>query len=123
MADPPEDSILKDIKHQLGLAPDYDAFDPDVIQFINSVLATLYQFGIGPEAGFTITSDESKWQEFFGDDPRLNMVKSYVYLRVRLLFDPPTTSFLLEAFDKQIKEAEWRIIEQKENAPWPVPQS
>jgi len=105
-----EDSILKTTKKILGLADDYDVFDLDVITHINSAFGTLNQLGIGPEAGFMIEDDAATWSDFIPDDDlRLNPVKTYVYLRVRRLFDPPTTSFHLEAQDQQIKELEWRL--------------
>lgn len=101
-------SILQSTKKNLGLAENYTVFDEDVIMHINSVFSTLNQLGIGPLEGFAITDDTSVWEDFL-TDVRLNSVKSYVYLRVKLLFDPPTTSFVLEALKEQIKELEWRM--------------
>ncbi len=102
------DSILLSTKKTLGLVESYDVFDPDIILHINSIFAILTQLGIGPEEGFSITNDEDVWSDFI-TDARLNTIKSYVYLRVRLLFDPPTTSYLMTAIQEQIKELEWRI--------------
>lgn len=108
------DSILNSTKKALGLDPDYDVFDLDVIMHINTVFGTLNQLGVGPDAGFMIDADSDTWVSFLGTDPRLNQVKTYVYLRVRLLFDPPGTAFLMEASKAQIQELEWRLNVQAE---------
>lgn len=102
-------SILDSTKKVLGIDADYTAFDMDIIMHVNSALATLNQLGVGPEEGFSIEDNSAEWGDFLGDDPRLNQVKSYVYLKVRVVFDPPTSSFVLSAFQEQIKEHEWRI--------------
>lgn len=115
-------SILNSIKKILGIAEDYEHFDIDVITHINTVFSTLNQLGIGPDSGFMIEDATSTWEDFLGDDPRLNNVKTYVYLRVRLLFDPPTTSFAIEAMNKQIEEMEWRINTQRESTSWVPPE-
>ena len=115
------DSILVNTKKALGLSSDYDVFDPDVILHINSVMSTLNQLGIGPSQGFMIEDDSANWSTLLGGDPRLNNVKTYVYLRVRLLFDPPNTSYLIEAMDKQVKELEWRMNVQREGVEWMDP--
>lgn len=115
------DSILKSIKKNLNLAPDYEAFDPDVMMHINSVFSTLNQLGVGPELGFMIEDEDRTWEEFLGNDPRLNHVKTYVYLRVRLLFDPPTTGFHTTAMKEQIQELEWRLNVQREDTQWVDP--
>lgn len=115
------DEILKSVKKALGLADDYDVFDPDVIMHINSAFSTLNQLGIGPQQGFMIEDDAATWESFLGTDLRLNNVKTYIYLRVRLLFDPPTTSFHLEAVNQQIKELEWRLNAQREDEEWTEP--
>lgn len=104
-----ENSILKSVKKPLGLTDEYDVFDQDVIMHTNSIFAFLNQLGIGPINGFAIEDDTALWTDFLADVAPLNMVKTYVFLRVRMLFDPPTTSFLLEAMKKQIDEFEWRI--------------
>lgn len=103
------DSILDMTKKALGIDSDYTAFDIDVVMHINSVFLTLNQLGVGPLEGFAIQDSETTWEEYTVDDLNLNAVKSYMYLRVRLLFDPPTTSFTIEAMDKQVKELEWRL--------------
>lgn len=104
-----DDSILNTTKKILGIAPDYDAFDTDIIIHINSVFSTLNQLGLGPDEGFMIEDETDGWGDFLLDDMRLNAVKTYTYLRVRVLFDPPTTGFTLTALQEQIKELEWRL--------------
>lgn len=111
-----DDSILNSTKKILGIDKDYTAFDVDVITHINTVFAVLNQLGIGPEEGFVIEDAVPTWDAFLGDDPLLNSVKTYVYLRVRILFDPPTTSFLLESLKEQYKELEWRLNVKREYA-------
>ena len=115
------DSILENTKKILGLAADYDAFDLDVMIHINSALSTLQQLGIGPPEGFEITGADETWADFLDSDPRYNAVKSYVYLRVRLLFDPPTTGYHVEAVKEQIKELEWRLNSLREEEKWVAP--
>ena len=104
-----DQSILNSTKKILGMAPEYSAFDLDVITHINSVFSTLEQIGVGPDGGFAIEDENAMWGDFLGSDARLNQVKSYVYLRVRLLFDPPATSFTQAAMKEQIQEMEWRL--------------
>lgn len=113
-----EESILKGTKKMLGLAPDYTAFDHDVITHINSVFSTLSQLGIGPSEGFMIEDDSKVWTQFIAPNHNLNAVRTYLYLKVRMFFDPPTTSFLIEAMNKQILEAEWRLNVVREGIVW-----
>lgn len=103
------ESILTSIKKLLGITEEYEHFDADLIIDINSVLSTLTQIGVGPSEGFSITTKEETWEQFLPNDPRLNFVKSYVHLKVRLLFDPPLSSAVMEAINRQISELEWRI--------------
>lgn len=110
-----DDSILNSTKKILGIEAAYTAFDLDILMHINSVFSTLNQLGIGPEAGFMIEDSSATWATFLGSDMTLNSVKTYVYLRVRLLFDPPTTSYLIEALQKQVSELEWRLNVQRES--------
>lgn len=119
----PDSSILQSTKKVLNIPEDYDVFDPDVIMHINSVFSTLHQLGVGPDEGFMIEDEIPTWNTFLGGDPRLNNIKTYVYLRVRLLFDPPTTSYMVDAVKEQIKELEWRINAHREDTQWtePVP--
>lgn len=85
---------------------------------INTAFSTLNQIGIGPDAGFMIEDASATWDQFLGDDPRLNSVKTYVYLKVRLIFDPPATSFVINAIEKQIEEIEWRLHVKREGESW-----
>lgn len=101
-------SILTSTKKILGLDQEYTPFDLDIITHINTAFSTLTQLGIGPTDGFSIEDADPEWTAFVDDD-RLNSVKTYVYLRVRLLFDPPQASYLIEAINKQIAEIEWRL--------------
>lgn len=114
-------SILTSIKKILGIGETDTSFDTDVIIHINSVFSTLNQLGLGPEEGFMIEDATATWDAFFGSDPRLSAVKTYVYLRVRLLFDPPSTSYLIEAMQSQSKELEWRLNVQREGESWTDP--
>jgi len=104
-----EESILKSTKKVLGLAEDYTAFDLDVITHINAAFSILDQLGVGPVGGFFIEDDQSVWTDFLAPPNQLNLVKTYIYLKVRLLFDPPATSYLISAATDQIKEYEWRL--------------
>lgn len=115
------DSILDSTKKNLGIDAAYTPFDPDITVHINAALATLTQLGIGPDEGFAITGSEEKWSDLLADDKRKNLTQSYVYLRVRVLFDPPTTSYLLEAYQKQIQEMEWRLNVVREGDEWILP--
>lgn len=118
------DSILDSTKKALGLDKGYDVFDTDILMHINSVFSTLNQLGIGPVEGFRIDGSEPTWTSFFGDDPNLDSVKTYMYLKVRLLFDPPSTSFAIESFKKQAEELEWRLNVYQEGVKYPyVPQT
>lgn len=115
-------SILDSVKKVLNLDPSYTAFDPDIIMFINSAFVTLHQLGLGPTEGFWIESPAETWDEFITSPPNyVNMVKTYVFLRARMLFDPPTTSFLIAAMNEQIQEYEWRLNVARENElPFPL---
>ena len=100
--------ILQDVKHQLGLLPNDTAFDTTIIIHINTIMMNLSQLGAIPEIGFELVTGEETWDELFADQ-RLNAIKSYMYLRVKLLFDPPPTGFVLSSLDRQILELEWRL--------------
>lgn len=124
-----DSSILTDVKKVLGLDASYTAFDLDIIMHINTAFATLNQLGIGPADGFMIEDDSAMWDDFLdpdADNPsaiklKLNNVKTYVSLRVRMIFDPPTTAFVLAAYQKQIEELEWRINVVREEVAWVDP--
>lgn len=113
------DSILTSIKKMLGIDEADTTFDVDIILYINSVLMVLNQIGIGPDAGFFITDKNQKWVDFIGDRKDLEPIKTYIYMKVRLMFDPPTSSFVLEAMKEQAQEMEWRLNVQIEK-PAPV---
>ena len=115
------DSILDSTKKVLNLDADYTSFDQDIIMHINAAFSTLNQLGVGPQSGFMIEDNEAVWFDFLAGDLRLNNVKTYVYLRVRMLFDPPTIGYLVDAMQKQIDELEWRINVQRESIAWTDP--
>lgn len=119
------DSILNDTKKILGFEEDDTGFDLDIMTHINSALVTLEQIGIGPDGGFLIEDATATWDDFIEGDVRLNSVKTYLYLKVRLLFDPPATSFHLAAMKEQIEQIEWRLSVTREGDKWtePVPRT
>lgn len=104
-----DDSILISIKKLLGIGENDEQFDPDILMHINSVFMILTQIGVGPESGFSIQDDSSKWADFVSDINKIESIKSYIYLKVRLLFDPPTSSSTIEAINSLISELEWRL--------------
>lgn len=114
------ESILLTVKKSLGLAASYTAFDPDVIMHINSVMLDLNQLGLGPTGGFVITGEDELWTDFIGARKDLVAVQSLTYLKVRLLFDPPQTSFVVDSINKQIEKFEWRLMVQAE--PMTIPE-
>ena len=109
-----QESILNSIKKLLGITADYEHFDADIIMHINSVFMILMQLGIGPSEGFSISDDSSTWNDFLSDATWFESVKSYMYLRVRLLFDPPQNGTLMNSIEKQIDEFEWRCRTEQE---------
>lgn len=115
------EKILESIKKVLNIPSDYAAFDQDVLMHTNSVFSTLHQLGVGPDEGYMVEDVEATWDTFLGDDPRLNNIKTYIYLRVRMLFDPPATGFHTTAMREQIQELEWRINAHREDTEWTDP--
>ncbi len=110
-----KDSILHDCKKMLGIEDDYKAFDSELFLHINSIFVILNQLGVGPPSGFLVEDEDAKWEHFLGDSRRdLNLVKSYVFIRLRLMFDPPANSFLVNSLTEQAKEFEWRLNVQVE---------
>ena len=104
------DSILTSIKMLLGISEDYEHFDADIIMHINSVLMILTQLGVGPAEGFSIQDKTQTWGDFLGEDAALlEGVRSYVYMKVRLMFDPPTSSAAIESMTRLANEFEWRL--------------
>lgn len=116
-----EPSILKSVKKVLGIESTLTVYDQDILMHINTTFATLHQLGIGPEEGFEIGDDTAEWDDLLEGDPRRNNVKSYVYLKTKTLFDPPTTSFLIDATQKNIAELEHRINTYREETEWTDP--
>lgn len=113
------DSILNSTKKILGLEAAYTPFDLDVITHINASFSILNQLGVGPLEGFAIEGPDETWDDYPIPMNQLNLVRTYVYLKTRLLFDPPSTSFLIEATNNQIKEYEWRLSVFREEASYP----
>ena len=103
------DSILKTIKKLLGISDEETHFDTDIIMHINSVFSILHQLGVGPDKSFSIQDDTATWNDFIEDDNNFNDVRTYIYLKVRLLFDPPASSSVMNAMERQISELEWRL--------------
>ena len=126
-----EESIMVTIKKMLGLAADYKPFDTDIIVFINSAMLTLQQLGVGPKTGFLVTGYEQTWKDLndwlwnpfnFETDtipviyhgPFIEAIKQYIYICVKMTFDPPSNSFVMEAYKQQKAEYEWRLREHAE---------
>ena len=103
------ESILTSIKKLLGITEEDTTFDPDIIIHINTVLMILTQLGVGPPEGFIIEDDSATWEDFISDATKLQSVKSYVYLKVKLIFDPPLSSSVMESIKSTISELEWRL--------------
>lgn len=116
-----DSSILTSTKKVLGIEENYTAFDVDILMHINSVFSTLHQLGIGPIEGFAVDDATAMWSHFLGTDPRFNSVKTYTFLKVRILFDPPGTSYLIESLRKQAEELEWRLNVTREGDDWAQP--
>lgn len=108
------DSILDTIKQLLGLEAEDTAFDTDVIVHINSALMTLNQLGVGPSSAFSIQDKSDAWEDFLDESTDLEAVKTYIYLKVRTVFDPPSSSAVLEAMNRSVSELEWRLNVQAE---------
>ena len=103
------DSILTSIKKLLGITEEYENFDQDIIMHINSAFMILNQLGVGPKSGFSISDKSSTWDEFIPESSNLEAVKTYIHLKVKLMFDPPLSSTVIEAIKSQINELEWRL--------------
>ena len=104
-----DESILTSIKKLLGITEDYDYFDQDIIMHINAAFMVLAQLGIGPSEGFLITDDTDTWSDFIDDSTNLGSIQSYVYMKVKLMFDPPQNSFTVDSMTKLVNELEWRL--------------
>lgn len=117
------DSIFTSVKKVLGVDESYTVFDLDILMHTNSAFSTLNQLGIGPDDGFMINDESATWDAFLGTDLKINSVKTYVYLKVRLLFDPPQLSYVIDAMNQQVKELEWRLNVVREGTAWTDPDS
>jgi len=104
------ESILTSIKKMLGIAEEYTHFDADLMMHINSVLSILTQIGVGPNEGFSIEDKNDVWADFIPENSNLELVKSYTYMKVKILFDPPLISAVIESMNQMISELEWRIL-------------
>lgn len=104
------ESILTSIKKLLGIAEEYEHFDADLIMHINSVFSILTQLGVGSSEGFSIEDEVAVWTDFIPEKSKIEFVKSYMHLKVKLLFDPPLGSAVIESMNRMISELEWRIL-------------
>ena len=118
-----EDSILKSVKKLLGVADDYTAFDLDILIHINSALATLHHLGVGPDTPLVIEDDTAVWADFFEAKTGFESAKTYVFLKVRSVFDPPQSGYAVTAMEKQILELEWRLNNVREQTDWVDPEA
>lgn len=103
------ESILLTIRTMLGIEDDFDGFDTEILAGINSAIFSLSQIGVGPSGGMTVTGDVETWDTLFDSVPNLEAVKSYIWLKTRLEFDPPSTSYLIQAIERNIQQLEWRL--------------
>ena len=110
------ESILTSIKKLLGITEEYTHFDADIVLYINTILSFLTQLGIGPATGYSIHDASALWTDYMPEDPLTEPVKTYLFLRVKLLFDPPLSSAVIEAMNRSIEEFEWRLIHQTERS-------
>lgn len=104
-----ENNILTSVKKQVGLGAEYTPFDMDIVMDINAAFAHLHQIGAGPSDGFSIEDDTALWTDYTQDKTELMLAQTYVFLKVRLLFDPPASSAILESINSVLKETEWRL--------------
>lgn len=104
-----EESILTSVKDMLGIAEDDDTFDSEITMHINTVFADLYQLGVGPSECYSISDEGDTWEDFTKEDPKLAPVKTYTKDKVKLIFDPPTSSTVIEVMQRRISETEWRL--------------
>lgn len=109
-----EENILNSIKKLLGIPEDYTAFDQDIMMHINSVFMILSELGVGPSNGYSLKDGTEKWGDFISDDENLEGIKTYVYMKVKTIFDPPLNSAVLASMKELISEFEWRINNEAE---------
>lgn len=113
-----EQSILTSTKKILGIDEEYMAFDLDILTHINAAFTILNGLGVGPEDGFFVEDSRAVWTDFMTQGPSLHLVRTYIFLKVRMLFDPPSTSFLQQNMTDQIREYEWRLSTIREGETW-----
>lgn len=109
-----EENILNSIKKLLGIPEDYTAFDQDIMIHINSIFMILSELGVGPSNGYSLKDGTEKWGDFISDDENLEGIKTYVYMKVKTIFDPPLNSAVLASMKELISEFEWRINNEAE---------
>lgn len=105
-----DESILDSIKKDLGIDPSCNDFDSNIINHINSAFMTLNQLGVGPEKGYRIKNNSNEWKEYFKEEDNIDAVKDYIYLKVKMIFDPPINGSVIESYKQQIQELEWRLM-------------
>lgn len=115
MTDQMSDSIVVTIKKMLGLEDAYTPFDTDIKVYINSAFMILTQMGVGPKEGFSVKDYNEKWSDFLTNEVRLESVKTFVYLKVKMMFDPPTNSFVMDAMNREADQLLWRLNVQAES--------
>ncbi len=104
------DSILQSTKKLLGIEPELTAFDDAIVIHINTALSILSQLGVGTESGMSVTDEKATWSELLGENASLSLVKTYVQMKVKLMFDPPASSAAMDSINKLLSELEWRIM-------------
>lgn len=118
-----DDSILNSVKKLIGPDYDYGPFDRDLIMHINSAFMILNQIGLGPQKPYRISGSDQVWTDFMSDIENYQSVIDYVYLRCRLIFDPPSSSFVLSSLKEQQQELEWRLNVMAETPMWDISDS
>ena len=109
-----DNGILTSVKLQLSLMPEDDSFDDELVIHINAAFSVLTQLGVGPKEGFFITGQNETWDDYVVDIVQASMAKQYVYLKVRMLFDPPSNSTVFNKMKEMAEEYEWRLRLQAE---------
>jgi len=104
-----KNSILQSIKKSLGIMPEYEVFDDELVMHINSALSNLHQLGVGPEDEFSITDGTATWSDLLGPSSKIQNAKAYVFIKTKLIFDPPTSPQLINAYEEQLRENEFRL--------------
>lgn len=116
-----EASILTSTKKILGIPNEYEVYDDDIVTHINSTFSIVNQLGVGPEEGFFIEDAGAEWDDLGVPMNQLGVIRTYVFVRVKMLFDPPTVGFMVDATERQISELEWRLSVFREGERYPLP--